>query len=125
MLILDSGGVSFFAGRSGRALALQRIFQADGQWPPFVATAVLVEALSGTARDAPTHQFLKQCVIVAELSPATARRAAALRAKARRGSAVDAIVVALADPGGTVVTSDPDDVNAIASYATGVVIAAV
>lgn len=125
VLILDSGGLSFFAGRTGRALALQRLLEEGGEWPPFVPTAVLVEALRGRPRDAPTNQFLKQCVIVPYLSAATARRAAVLRGRARRGSAVDAIVVALATPGGTVLTSDPDDLTALAAHASGVVVAAV
>jgi hypothetical protein len=36
---------------------------------------------------------------------------------ARRGSAVDALVVALAEPGGTVLTSDLRDLEALAEHA--------
>jgi hypothetical protein len=122
VIVLDSGGVSFFAGRSGRAVALQRLLEARGEWPPFVPTAVLVEALSGARRDAPANQFLKTCEILPVLAERTARQAAFLRARARRGSAVDAIVVALADPGGTVLTSDPDDLEALAAHASLVAI---
>ena len=49
-----------------------------------------------------------------------ARRAGALRAKARRGSAVDAIVVAMAEPGGAVLTADLVDLGSLAYYADGV-----
>jgi predicted nucleic acid-binding protein len=36
---------------------------------------------------------------------------------ARRVSAVDALVAAFAEPGGTVLTSDPDDLEALAAHA--------
>lgn len=36
---------------------------------------------------------------------------------ARRGSAVDALVVAFAEPDGTVLTGDPDDLAALAQFA--------
>jgi predicted nucleic acid-binding protein len=49
---------------------------------------------------------------------ATARRAARLRTGARRGSAVDAIVIALAEEtGGAVLTQDVDDLHALAGQA--------
>jgi hypothetical protein len=51
-----------------------------------------------------------------------ARRAAELRRRARTGSAVDALVVALAEPGGVVVTGDRADLEALAQYADGVTI---
>jgi hypothetical protein len=41
---------------------------------------------------------------------------------ARRGSAVDALVVALAEQGGTVLTSDPGNLGALARYASEVVV---
>ncbi len=49
-----------------------------------------------------------------------ARRAGGLRHRARRGSAVDAIVVASAEPGGVVLSGDVEDLGALASYAKGV-----
>jgi len=54
-----------------------------------------------------------------------ARRAGVLRAKAKRGSAVDAVVVALAEPGATVVTSDRADLEALAARADRVQIVVV
>lgn len=51
-----------------------------------------------------------------------ARRAAELRRRAKAGSAVDALVVALAEPGGTVLTSDRADLEALAAHAHAVTI---
>jgi hypothetical protein len=45
-----------------------------------------------------------------------------LRRQARRGSAVDALVVASAEPGGTVLTSDTRDLDALAQYSQAVMI---
>jgi hypothetical protein len=79
---------------------------------------VLVECLEGhVGRDALTNRFLKTCDIVEEISEPLARRAAMLRRRAGRGSAVDALVVAFAEPGGTVLTSDLEDLQALAEYA--------
>ena len=87
-------------------------------WPPLVPSVVLVECLQGHAgRDAPANLLLKTCDIVEDVPERVARRAALLRRKARRGSAVDALVVAFADPDGTVLTSDPDDLTALAQVA--------
>lgn len=120
-LVLDSGGVSHLAEHSPRAVALVRVLRAKAAWPPVVPTVVLVECLSGRAgADAKTNRFLKSCDIVPEIAPALARRCAALRHRAGRGSAVDAITVGLAEPDGIVLTSDPDDLRALAEEATGV-----
>lgn len=121
MLVLDSGGVTRLAERSRQAAALILALRAQDLWPPYVPTVVLVECLQGhPGRDALANSFLKTCDIVEEVSEPLARRAAQLRTKARRGSAVDALVVALAEPGGTVLTSDPEDITALAQYAQGV-----
>lgn len=123
MLVLDSGAVTALAARSPEAVARVRILQRDGLWPPVVPSVVLVECLQGdAARDALANRFLKACDIVDTVSEGTARRAAQLRRLARRGSAVDAIVVAMAEPHGTAITSDPDDLEALAAYATDVTI---
>lgn len=77
------------------------------------------------ARDARFNQFLKTCEVIEVIEEATARRAAYLRTRARRGSAVDALVVALAEPDGRVLTGDLGDLRALATYAAGVVVEAV
>ena len=123
MLVVDSGGVSRLAARTKTAAALIAALVDQQLWPPAVPTMVLVESLHGDAgRDANTNRFLKSCIIEVAVSEATARRAAQLRRLARTGSAVDALVVALAEPGGTVLTGDQADLEALATHAEGVAI---
>lgn len=118
MLLLDSGGVSRLAERSPRALAVIRSLRTAQLWPPVVPSVVLVECLQGhPGRDAPTNRFLKTCVVDETVSQARARRAAHLRHLAARGSAVDALVVASAEPGGTVLTGDTADIRALTTQA--------
>lgn len=121
VLVLDSGAVSRMAARSLYAVALIRALRAESVWPPTVPTVVLVECLQGHAgRDALVNRFLKTCDIVETVSELLARRAASIRRRAGRGSAVDALIVALAEPDGTVLTSDPRDLDALAAHAQGV-----
>ena len=123
MLVLDSGAVSRLAERSRVSAALILALREEGLWPPVVPSAVLVECLQGHAgRDATANQLLKTCDLVERIPESLARRAALLRRRARRGSAVDAIVVAIAEPGGTVLTTDPEDLEALAAHAQRVVI---
>lgn len=125
-LVLDSGGLSWLAERSPRAVALIRELRAAGLWPALVPTPVLVECLTGRpGTDAPPNRFLKTCDVATELAQAAARRCAHLRHRSRRGSAVDAIVVGLAEPAGVVVTGDPDDLEALAEVARGVIVRSV
>ncbi len=120
-LVLDSGGVSLLARRSKDATARIRSFLRKGMWPPLVPSVVLVECLQGHAgRDTATNQFLKTCDVVQEIPESLARRAAQLRRLAKKGSAVDALVVAIAEPEGTALTSDPHDLEALAAHAIGV-----
>jgi hypothetical protein len=123
VLVLDSGGVSRLAEQSRHSAALIAALREAALWPPVVPSVVLVECTEGHAgRDAVTNRFLKTCDIVEELGEPLARRAALLRRRAHRGSAVDAIVVAFAEPNGTVLTSDPRDLRALAEHANGVLI---
>ncbi|MBI2999648.1 MAG: hypothetical protein HYY46_14540 [Deltaproteobacteria bacterium] len=121
MLVLDSGGVCRLADRSRQAAALILALREQGLWPPVVPSVVLVECLQGHAgRDALANRFLKTCDVVEEIPEPLARRAALLRRQARRGSAVDALVVAFAEPDGTALTSDLDDLEALAEHANRV-----
>lgn len=121
MLVLDSGGVSRLAERSRHAAALILALREQGLWPPVVPSVVLVECLHGHAgRDALPNRFLKTCDIVEEIPEPLARRAALLRRRSRCGSAVDALVVAFAEPDGTALTSDLDDLEALAVHANRV-----
>lgn len=123
MLVLDSGAVSRLAEHSTRAAALVFALRDVDLWPPLVPSVVLVECLQGhPGRDALTNRLLKSCNVLEEVPEPLARRAALLRRLARRGSAVDAIVVALAESGGTVLTSGADDLGAIARCADGVTV---
>jgi hypothetical protein len=121
VLVLDSGGVTRLAERSRDAVELMIAYRHEGLWPPRVPAAVLIECLQGhSGRDANANRFLKACDIVEAIPESLARRAALLRRLARRGSAVDALVVASAEPGGTVLTSDPGDLAALAAHAEAV-----
>jgi predicted nucleic acid-binding protein len=114
-LVLDSGGVSALAANTARL----RQIMARGEWPPMVSAAVLAESLTGDhRRDYHANELLRQCVI-RNVSEIIARHAAVLRYASRKSgcSAVDAIVAATADHagGGIVLTSDPDDLGALAA----------
>jgi predicted nucleic acid-binding protein len=123
MLVFDSGGLSRVSQRSRRAVALIEALQAENLWPPVVPTVVLAESNTGAARtDANINRLLKSCDLEPVVAEATARRAGQLRARARRGSAVDALLVALAEPGGTVLTGDMGDLEALAAHAEAVAI---
>ena len=121
MLVLDSGALSRLSQRTRRAAAVIGALRAEGLWPPVVPTVVVAESTSGTARtDVHVNRLLKTCDVDPILPRETARRAGYLRARARRGSAIDALAVAIAEPGGTVMTGDPDDLQALATYSEGV-----
>lgn len=123
MLVVDSGGVSQLSERSRRAVALIVALREEGLWPPVVPTPVLIEALQGdAARDASANRLLKTCDLVEDIPDGLARRAAYLRTRARAGSAVDALVVAAAEPGGSVLSSDPEDLRTLLDHAQDVVI---
>lgn len=121
MVVLDAGAVTRLASRTHQALALIVALRDEGLWPPIVPAVVLVECLQGHAgRDANENRLLKTCDLAVSVPETLARRAAHLRRLARRGSVVDALVVAYAEPGGTVLTCDPDDFTALAAHAVHV-----
>lgn len=123
LLVLDSGGVTRLARPHQDTVAIITVFKRDGLWPPIVPSVVLAESLSGRQRaDALVNRLLKTCDIVEELPARVARRAGALRALAGQGSAVDAVVVAMAEPGGAVLGNDLKDLRALAAYADDVVV---
>lgn len=91
-----------------------------------VPSVVVVESVSGRpGPDSNTNRLLKTCDVYTELPESTARRAARLRFRAKRGSAVDAVVIATAEPGGRVLTGDPRDLSALAAHADGVTVESV
>jgi predicted nucleic acid-binding protein len=121
VLVLDSGGFGKLSARTRAALALIEELRRADLWPALVPTIVLVEALHGhPGKDANANRFLKTVLKESDVSTETARRAAELRRRARQGSAVDALVVAVAEPNGTVLTGDEADITALATHAQGV-----
>ncbi|MBT8164620.1 MAG: hypothetical protein HKO63_10635 [Acidimicrobiia bacterium] len=121
MVVLDSGGLTRLSERTRQAAALIEALATEGLWPPRVPAPVLVESLRGDrGKDALVNRLLKTCDVVEEIPEALARRAALFRTRARTGSAVDAIVVAVAEPGGLVLTSDKGDLRALAGHARDV-----
>ena len=123
MLVLDSGAISRLSEPSRVPRTYVMELQAAGLWPPLVPTPVMIEALHGdAARDAMANRLLKTCDVVEEIPEGLARRAARLRRQAGRGSAIDSLVVAMAEPGGSVLTSDLHDLNALAQYARDVIV---
>ena len=126
MLVLDSGAVTRLAERSARAAALIAALRAEGLWPPVVPSMVLIECLTGEEpRDAAHNRFLRTCDVADSVPVPLARRAAWLRTRAHTGSAVDALVTAAAEPGGTVLTGDLADLRALARHASNVTIEAI
>lgn len=118
MLVLDSGAITRLAKRTRQNAATIAVLRREGLWPPLVPSVVLVEATTGRpGPDANTNRLLKTCDVVTDLPELTARRAAQLRHHARKGSAVDAVLVAVAEPGGTVFTGDPHDLRALSAHA--------
>jgi len=114
-LVLDSGGVTGLVGQRARLEELRR----RDVWPPVLPSVVLTECLTGDhRRDFHTNGLLRACEI-RDVDELLARRAAVLRGSVRTSrtpSAVDAVVVALAEElGATVLTSDPRDLRALAA----------
>ncbi|HET7487290.1 MAG TPA: hypothetical protein VFJ85_05130 [Acidimicrobiales bacterium] len=116
-VVLDSGALSMLARNRARLEELRR----RGEWPALVPAVVLTEALTGDRRrDFHQNRILRTCDIHST-DDALARQAARLRtaARARSASAVDAVVVALADEvgGAAVLTADGRDLRALATHA--------
>jgi hypothetical protein len=118
-VVLDAGGLTMLARHRARLEELRR----RGEWPALVSAVVLTEALTGDhRRDFHENRLLRMCD-VRTTDEYLARAGARLRAAVGGGrtpSAVDAIVVALADDAGgaTVLTSDPRDLTALALHTT-------
>ena len=78
-------------------------------------------AAAAALPDEPVLRFLGTCLLEAAVPAPLARRAAWLRTAAGRGSAADALTVALAEPGGSILAGDrAANVEALALFADGV-----
>lgn len=128
MIILDSGAVTMFARDSRILTSYERKLHAGDSI--VVPSAVLIECRTGDPRrDAAVDRLLKRLHVDERIPDRLARIASVLRTAARRGSAVDALLVAyavmFAGGGGRVVTGDRHDLGALARYAKNVVIEAI
>ncbi len=127
-VVLDSGAVTRLARQDQLSAARIGSLKRRGIWPPVVPSVVLVECLTGRQRiDAVTIRFLKGCDIEEQLPERIARNAGRLRDSTGRASeisAVDAVVIAVAEPDGIVLSTDPEDLGALAVHAKGVEVAA-
>jgi len=118
-VVLDSGGVTMLASNRARLEELR----GRGEWPAVVPSVVITEAITGDhRRDFRENRLLRTCDIH-PIEEHLARQGALLRTAAggeRIPSAVDAIVVCLADQlgGATVLTSDSRDLRALARHTT-------
>jgi predicted nucleic acid-binding protein len=121
--VLDSEGLWVVARNdSNDARAVLAASRLAGV-PVLVPAAVLAETLFGDERDARANQALKRLQVI-PLTEAVARSAAELKRLAGMSgvaATTDAVVVAtsVAAGGGVVLTSDVDDVRALASCARG------
>ena len=121
VLGLDSGAVTRLARRDRRRAANVRRSGAGTPQPTVVPAVVLVDCLTGRQRtDAMVNRFLKKCKVTDAPDEKLARRAGTLRARAGQGSVVDTAVVAMAEPGGAVLTHDIEDLQALAAHTRNV-----
>jgi predicted nucleic acid-binding protein len=120
-VVLDSGAVSFLAGRSARA---QHLLAGIRHHRLIVLSVTLVECLPLGGRAAVVNRFLRNCTVT-DVPETLARDAARLRGLARAGSAADALVVAAAQGRAGVITGDRADLNALAAHARDVTVIAI
>ncbi len=122
-LILDAGAVIALARNDQRARAyLQRAIELDAEVR--VPIVVVAETVRGGPKDAVVNRVLKAVGEPVPPTVATARQAGLLLGRTRRSDTVDALVVAEAiEAGGAhVLTSDPQDLRALADGVRSVVI---
>jgi predicted nucleic acid-binding protein len=118
-VVFDSGALSKLAARR---TSLRELVN-RGLWPAEVPTVVLTESLTGDhRRDVLTNRLLRLCQVrdVDELQARDAARMRTATGRAGTISAVDALVVAHAASrrAPVVVTTDADDLGAVAAHAS-------
>jgi len=120
-LVLDATALRRLADRTPRSLVLLETLRRAQLWPARVPAVVVAEALSGDDEtDRAVTELLRCCDVIDRLDERLARRAAWLRTAANRGTVVDALVVALAEPGGAVLVGNRPTIEAMALFADGV-----
>lgn len=118
-IVLDSGAVTKLAEGDALACTVVEDLTQRG-WTTCIPAVTLAEVVTGHARpDAAVDHLVRRLGQTIDCDPALARSAGALRAHARktqaRPSGIDAIVAALAEARqpSVVLTSDPEDLDAL------------
>ena len=128
-MVLDSEGLWVVARNDSEDARAVLTASHQAGVPVLVPAAVLAETLFGDERDTRANQALKKLQVI-PLTESVARSAAELKRLAGMNgvaATIDAVVVAtsVAAGGGVVLTSDIDDVRALANCAAGIRIRAV
>lgn len=117
-LVLEAGALRKLAEATPASTVLLATLRRRGLWPAMVPTLVVAEAMTGdAAHDVDLEAFLTCCDVREELPLQLAVRAAWLRAAVGRGSASDALVVAMAEPAGAVLVVNRPHIEAMALFA--------
>jgi len=122
-LILDSGAVVALARSDERARAyLRRALELDVEVA--VPVVVLAETLRGGAKDAPVQRVLNSVGNSEPTTEAIGRLAGKLLGSTNRDDTIDAVIVAeaISCGGARILTSDSDDLIALASDHPAVII---
>jgi predicted nucleic acid-binding protein len=123
-VVLDSEGLWVVARNDSEDARAVLTASHQAGVPVLVPAAVLAETLFGDERDTRANQALKKLQVI-PLTESVARSAAELKRLAGMNgvaATIDAVVVAtsVAAGGGVVLTSDIDDVRALANCAAGI-----
>ena len=116
MLVLDAGAFVAVERGSRDVVALIKRERLAGR-PPITSGGVVAQVWrGGSGRQAPLAQLLAG-TDVAPVDDRLGRRAGMLLARSGHSDAIDATVVCLAADGDDILTSDPDDLRALAEAA--------
>jgi predicted nucleic acid-binding protein len=122
--VLDSEGLWAVARNDSEDARAVLAASRQAGVPVFVPAAVLAKTLFADGRDVRANQVLKKLQVVPVTEPIARSAAELKRLAAMTGAAatIDAIVVATsaAAGGGVVLTSDIDDIHALADCAAGI-----
>ncbi len=116
MLVLDAGAFVAVERGSRDVVALVKRERLAGR-PPITSGGVVAQVWrGGSGRQAPLARLLAG-TDVAPVDDRLGRRAGMLLARSGHSDAIDATVVCLAADGDDILTSDPDDLRALAEAA--------
>ncbi len=114
MKVVYDAGVLVAIDRNDRQMWLEHRVRLEMGVLPTV-TAPVVAQVSRSGRQAQLRRFLRGCQLV-PFSTSEAHTVGTLLAQTSTSDVVDAHVVAVA-AGGTIITSDPNDIAALAAHA--------